>query len=210
MGKIMSGILSPVSGKVSGVVGAKWKQTAYLRGWVKPANPNSDLQKAQRALMRLCVEFGKNLVGNIFNVYTDRLTKDMSGFNFFVKRNIKHFTPTPKYSDVKITEGKLFAGNVVSAEYFTEVGTVTITMTESLGNNGKVDDILDAVLYDKSTGFFYFPSEPAARETTLIGIDADPGLTVSNLMVFVFYAASYHDMITMISNSLWYQVTAPA
>ena len=41
MGIIQSGILSPVSGKVAGVVGGKWKDKAYLRAWVKPANPNS-------------------------------------------------------------------------------------------------------------------------------------------------------------------------
>ena len=31
MGKILSGVLGNVSGKIAGVVGASWKGTGYLR-----------------------------------------------------------------------------------------------------------------------------------------------------------------------------------
>lgn len=92
MAKIKAGILSKVSGKVAGVVGGTWKGTNYLRELVKPANPNTPLQQAQRSQMRAVVRCARTLTGDVFKPYLDKFLKNMSGYNWFVKNNIKKFS----------------------------------------------------------------------------------------------------------------------
>ena len=95
MAKIKAGILSKVSGKVAGVVGGTWKGTNYLRELVKPANPNTPLQQAQRGKMSFVVAVARQLVGDVLNPYLNKFCKTMSGYNWFCKENIKKLGGTP-------------------------------------------------------------------------------------------------------------------
>lgn len=92
MAKIKAGILSKVSGKVAGVVGATWKGQNYLRELVKPSNPNTPLQQAQRSQMAAVVKCARAFSGDVFKPYLDKFLKTMSGYNWFVKENIKKFS----------------------------------------------------------------------------------------------------------------------
>lgn len=94
MAKIKAGILSKVSGKVAGVVGATWKGQNYLRELVKPSNPNTPLQQAQRSQMGAVVRCARVFSGDVFKPYLDKFLKTMSGYNWFVKENIKKFNGT--------------------------------------------------------------------------------------------------------------------
>lgn len=94
MAKIKAGILSKVSGKVAGVVGATWKGQNYLRELVKPSNPNTPLQQAQRSQMGAVVRCARVFSGDVFKPYIDKFLKNMSGYNWFVKENIKKFNGT--------------------------------------------------------------------------------------------------------------------
>lgn len=105
MAKIKAGILSKVSGKVAGVVGATWKGQNYLRELVKPSNPNTALQQAQRGLMSAVVKCARNFSGDVFKPYLDKFLKNMSGYNWFVKENIKKFGGT----DNALTAALVFA-----------------------------------------------------------------------------------------------------
>lgn len=105
MAKIRAGILSKVSGKVAGVVGGTWKGTNYLRELVKPANPNTPLQQAQRGKMAFVVRAARQLIGDVLNPFLNKFCKEMSGYNWFCKENIKKssgtplaFTSAPEYS----------------------------------------------------------------------------------------------------------------
>ena len=95
MAKIRAGILSKVSGKVAGVVGGTWKGTNYLRELVKPANPNTPLQQAQRSKMAFVVKAARQLIGDVLNPYLNKFCKEMSGYNWFCKENIGKSTGTP-------------------------------------------------------------------------------------------------------------------
>lgn len=95
MAKIKAGILSKVSGKVAGVVGGTWKGTNYLRELVKPANPNTPLQQAQRGKMSFVVKAARQLVGDVLNPYLNKFCKTMSGYNWFCKENIAKASGTP-------------------------------------------------------------------------------------------------------------------
>ena len=116
MAKIKAGILSKVSGKVAGVVGGTWKGTNYLRELVKPANPNTPLQQAQRGKMAFVVAVARQLVGDVLNPYLNKFCKTMSGYNWFCKENIKRLAGTPlKFSSAPVLSfGTLQSGAVLS------------------------------------------------------------------------------------------------
>lgn len=95
MAKIKAGILSKVSGKVAGVVGGTWKGQNYIRELVKPSNPNTALQQAQRGKMSFVVKLARQLVGDVLNPYLNKFCKTMSGYNWFCRENIGKSAGTP-------------------------------------------------------------------------------------------------------------------
>lgn len=116
MAKIKAGILSKVSGKVAGVVGGTWKGTNYLRELVKPANPNTPLQQAQRGKMSFVVKAARQLVGDVLNPYLNKFCKTMSGYNWFCKENIAKASGTPlKFTSAPaLSFGTLASGSMES------------------------------------------------------------------------------------------------
>lgn len=201
MGKIQAGILSKVSGKVAGVVGAGWKDKAYLRAYVIPSNPNSEDQQTQRGQMRGIVAFAKPLVGPVFNAYTDMFQKSMSGFNFFIKRNIATYVEGYSGIGYLITEGKLWCGGLDTAAYNSSTGNCIFGFDSSVGNNGANNDKMFALVYDKSTGLFYFATDEVNRSTATITVPCATGLTATNLCAYLFAAQYYKTQVVLISNN---------
>jgi len=201
MGKILNGILGKVSGKVSGVVGASWKDVAYLRAYVKPANPNTAAQQTQRTAFSDVVDFAKPLVGQVFNAYTDKFQKSMSGFNFFIKRNIAVWDGSPDWAAIKMTEGPLSSVGITIAEY--DTATITVTFTPSYGNNGLATDKVFGVVYDTSTGIFYFAAAEVDRSTGTIDIVCETGLSTANLKNYLITAQYVGTTLERISNAIY-------
>lgn len=205
MGVILSGILSAVSGKVAGVVGAKWKDKAYLRAYVKPANPNTAAQQTQRALFKAAADFGKALVGQIFNAYTDKFQKSMSGFNYFIKTEITDFVAPIAYEAIRICYGPLSRPAVTAAQY---IGlNVEISFNPNPGNNGLDTDAIFACVYDESTGIFYFAAAEGARVDGQIDVPVPAGLVAGNLHSWLLAAQYVGTTLEMISNSYGLDVT---
>jgi hypothetical protein len=206
MAKLRAGILGNVRGKVSGVVGAQWKDINYVREYVKPANPNTTLQQDQRSKMSRCVEYAKYLVGPVFNAYTDKFIKSMSGFNYFIKNNIVHFLTTPIWNLLVLTTGKLWFGGVLAATYSAVTGYITVSWDTSLGNNGSADDGVYGAIYDVVTGFWYFPDAETSRSFADVVVHLPAGLEYTHLRVW-FWAAKYdRSVLAMISNSSYHVV----
>ena len=205
MGKILSGILSKVSGKVAGVVGGSWKDVAYLRAYVKPANPNTAAQQTQRTKFSDCVDVAKPLVGQIFNTYTDKFQKSMSGFNFFIKRNIDVFDGSPDYADIKVTEGPLSAISVTSAVLASN--TVTISFSENNGNNGLDTDAVFGLVIHKPSGLVFFASAEGVRTDETQDIVVNAGMGASDLHSYMITAQYVSGVLLMIANSRAYPVT---
>lgn len=133
MAIIKAGILSKVSGKVAGVVGGTWKGKNYLRELVKPANPNTAAQQAQRGKMSFVVACARQLVGDVLNPFLNKFCKTMSGYNYFCRENIRRiggnpmaFTQAPVLSFGTLPTGAIMADSpeTNSAVQFTEVPTV--------------------------------------------------------------------------------------
>lgn len=199
MGIILSGILSGVSGKVAGVVGGRWKDKHYLRAYTIPANPNTAAQQTQRTKFRDVVDFAKPLVGQVFNAYTDKFQKSMSGFNFFIKRNIDIFDGSPVWGQIKITEGPLSFPMQTGPTYSTP--NITIPWTKNLGNNGLDSDDTFAVVYDTSTGIFYFAPITVPRGSENMSFPIDAGLTATDLEVYIWCAQEVNNILERISFS---------
>lgn len=198
MGVIQAGILSPVSGKVAGVVGGKWKDKAYLRSYVIPANPKTAAQLAQRLKFELCVAFAKPCVGQVFNAYTDKFQKSMSGFNYFIKANIDQFVAPVDYTLVNLTEGKLSYPLVTAADY--QNPNVYIAWSPNKGNNGKDDDGTFTVVYDKNTGIFYFSAAETDRSVGNHTITTPAGLLPADLFSFTWCAQYVNNVLSIISD----------
>lgn len=207
MARIRAGILGQVSGKVGGVVGGTWKDKNYVREYVVPANPNSAGQQTQRGLFGSCVNFAKQLVGPIFNVYTDPFQPKMSGFNYFIKRNITLFTASPTFSSVKISEGKLFPAAVTSVSADAVTDTVTVNYSTSLGSNGAADDGIYTAVYNETTGRWGFAASETTR--TLGTQDVTLTMTASDVVHAYVVAAKYvSSKLNMISDSSYGTDTA--
>ena len=211
MAKIRAGILSKLTGKVAGVVGGTWKNINYLREYVIPANPKTAAQVIQRNLFASCVDFCKPLVGPVFNVYTDKFQKAMSGFNFFIKRNIALFLATPTYASVKVTEGKLFAAAADLFDASAAAGNVeTITFTD-IGSNGKNDDQIYIVFYNENTNTWAFLAAAYDRSDGQTTRNTTIPMTIGDkIHCYTISAQSIGTVLDIISESDYALVTVAA
>jgi|WetSurMetagenome_2_1015567.scaffolds.fasta_scaffold591450_1 hypothetical protein len=209
MAKILQGILGAASGKVAGVVAGSWKNINYIRGYAKPANPNTTLQQAQRTKFSSCVNFAKLWIGQVFNTYTDKFLKGMSGFNYFISRNIDIFDGTPDYEAIKLTEGKLAIPVISGVVADASDHSCVITYSTAPGNNGDALDKIYAAVYNETTGLCYFPAAEVVRGTGSISTSCY--CTAGDNVVAYLWAIKYQNTtVEMISNSSAMEVTAQA
>lgn len=209
MARLRAGILGNLRGKVAGVVGSQWKDKNYIREYVKPANPNTSAQQTQRTKMSDCVAFAKTLVGPVFNAYTDRFQKSMSGFNYFIKQNIAEFDGSIDYSALKLTEGKLSPILMAFCTYTTGSGVVANTFSANKGNNGEDTDPIYGAAYHVPTGLWYFPAAETTRSSLGINMTLPTGLTPTDIEVWVWPVQKVNTLVTSIANSDHQQAVAP-
>jgi hypothetical protein len=209
MARLRSGILGNIRGKVAGVVGGQWKDVNYIREYVKPANPNSAAQQTQRTKMSDCVAFAKTLVGPIFNVFTDKFQKSMSGFNAFVKANIAVFDGTPDYSAIKVTEGKLSPITAFVVTYNTADGDLIAAWTANNGNNGEDTDGVYLACYDESTGLWYFSIAMEQRSVETKTDVLPTGLTAGNLHCYAVISQYSGVILDLVADSVYDLVEVP-
>ncbi len=207
MARIRSGVLGNTRGKVAGIVGSQWKDKNYIREYVLPANPNTAAQQVQRSKMADTVVFAKSLVGPVFNAYTDKFQKSMSGFNYFIKRNIAIFDGTPALDEIKITEGKLHAPTTVAGAYTNGVADIDVTWDESLGNNGSLTDQMYAAAYNNTTKLWYFAPAEVDRDDETLTIVGPTDAQPSNFEVYLWAIQYSGTIVNIISNSVWGDVT---
>jgi len=208
MAVIRSGVLGNIRGKVAGVVGGQWKDKNYLREYVKPANPNTAAQIAQRSKMTDSVAFAKPLVGPIFNAYTDKFIKSMSGFNFFIHENIAKFDGSPVYSNILPTFGKLWNGGITTGTYNTATGAIEFTYPETLGNNGALTDKCFCCCYHEPTAIWFFPAAESARDDQALSVTAVDGLTATDFYSWLFFAKYAGTIVTDLSVSAYRNLVA--
>jgi len=166
MGKILSGILGPVSGKIGGVVGGRWKNVPYLRSYTIPGASNTDLQIAQRARFAYIVAAAKPFVGRVFNAYYDKFLSKQSGFNRFISENILTPPDTGAVANPVVTDGPLYpaSGGTVADDTLQE--KYTVDWNTELGVDGSADDVAIAWLRDSVNNTVVFCTDGTRSDGT--------------------------------------------
>ena len=165
-GVITQGILGGFSGKVGPVVGGKWKDIDYMRGYVVPANPNTTAQQTVRAKFAKLISIAKSALSTLINVYWDPFYSNMSGFNAFVSANYAESTSAGVFdTSCKITKGSLepLAGLTSAVIVGT---TLTITWNESINGNGLGTDSLKCCIYHTLTDSIEFFDMATTRDAS--------------------------------------------
>lgn len=209
MAKIKAGILSKVSGKVAGVVGGTWKGTNYLRELVKPANPNTPLQQAQRGKMSFVVAVARQLVGDVLNPYLNKFCKTMSGYNWFCKENIKRLGGTPlKFSSAPVLSfGTLQSGTVQATGADTDYG-ISFSALPSVPSGHALKLVVAAISEDgakASVAQYENPQVMTNYGTALIELGFSSGMKGYTVAFFADYDANgvLQALSASVSSSLW-------
>ena len=119
MAKWGSVIISDASGQLGRqIVFGNWKGRRYMRQYVKPTNPNTLKQQAQRALMKALVQRYKTVITTPAEkqIWNDLASEfQISGYNLFISEGLQSAISCP---------------TAVSG-----TGTATVTVTYKIGFN---------------------------------------------------------------------------
>lgn len=213
MAKIKAGILSKVSGKVAGVVGATWKGQNYLRELVKPSNPNTPLQQAQRGKMAAVVRCARSFSGDVFKPYLDKFLKNMSGYNWFCKENIAKFSGADNAlaSALAFTFGTLQSGTWAHTESASSGVIATGETIPSVPAGHTLRAV--AVLWNDTThqGTVAYADAPSAEENVMAYADVQGLSNGDKCSIALFYVdIDANGVVQAISASLNAFVTLTA
>lgn len=201
MGKINSGILGPVSGRIGGVVGARWKGQPYLRSYVVPGASETALQLAQRARFAYVVAAAKYYVGRVFNSYYDKFLSKVSGFNRFVTNNIPKGPSYTPITNFQVTDGPLYPGSALTAVYTNLDGEFSLTWNTALGVDGADDDVAIGWVRNRTTNVTTFGPD-TERSIGQMYVDIGSGATAADYDCGVFFAKMTGTLVTKISRNL--------
>lgn len=209
MGVLTQGIFGGFKGKVGNVVGSSWKGIPTIK--LKPqsvANPKSSGQVAQRGAMTSIVEAARILLAALIQVYWNPFAQRMSGYNDFVKTNIKAFTtagftaPTSFFS----MRGSLLGVTGATAVASASGDTITIDWTD---NSGQADalttDDAVAVIYNATQGYWIVDAGNAQREDEQLVVADTKVAGSDSLYVYVSFA---RPDASKVSDSTYIAVTA--
>jgi len=202
MAKILNGILGKASGKVGGVVAGTWKDKNYVRTHVIPANPNTGGQQTQRQKFSRAVAFAKQFLGTVLNPFVDPFQKSMSGFNYFIKHNVDHFTSTPTYSAVQLVFGKLFIHATTSTVASVADSKVTVTFPTTNGPNGLATDVAYIAVYDRTNKIGYISDGTAKRGDGTVSVNM-PVAAFGNYDTYMFFAQYVDGKLMLVSNTAY-------
>jgi hypothetical protein len=202
MATIETGILGVTRGKIANVVGAKWKQTNYIRKLTTPANPKSEAQVIQRGKLAALVYFVKPLIAPLIHPFVDPFQKSQSGYNRFIQVNMPfcdEYGITDE-QDLIYTEGQLTAINIQGT---TNIGDVlTWTWHTEYGINGKPTDLvmIGSHLAGEQT-WYWLPTPVLRSEETASMTCIGHGIGTS-YAVAITYSETVSGRLLMVSHSV--------
>jgi hypothetical protein len=156
MAKYTNSPFGTLKGAQMGLVASRWKGVNYVRQHVVPANPQTELQTAQRNKMKNVTEWGRRIVDTVLNQYTIPLPKKMSAFNDFVSRNVKLQTSgVMDYSLLKVVQGVLYNPGLGSLSASVNDYDINFSWTEAIHGEAQLTDIAVQLVYNKNQDKFY-------------------------------------------------------
>lgn len=188
MGVILQGILGGFSGKVGPVVGGKWKDIDYMRGYVIPANPNTVAQQGVRAKFAQLVETARLLIPVILQPFWDMFYSGMSGFNAWISANYANASSVGILgANAVMSRGTLEGVTGVVGTYQTGTGGIAVEWDGTIFGNGLDTDTVCLVAYDISTQNIYTQIGSFTRVDNACSFDIPVGLTATNIIIWIFF-----------------------
>jgi len=208
-GVILQGILGGFSGKVGPVVGGKWKDIDYMRGYVIPANPNTAGQQTVRTKFGALVKIAQALLPSTIQPYWDPFNSKMSGFNRFISENYALLDEFNELTDYNIGSiGSLQPATVNGAEYTLATGSITVTWPTEVWGNGLATDKIQISVYSKNSHSVIGSSSDAVRSAGTKTFVMQSGLTAGDMRITLFpYRGTGVDF--MVASATFYEVTEP-
>jgi hypothetical protein len=175
-----------LTGKLGGLVGARWKQSPYTRRYVVPANPRTDGQMAVRDSWAFLVAIGRRINSTILKLFTLPKPKAMSAFNRFMQIN-KWFIDTHPdiFESVKIATGGLYILPITSIVASEATGTVVVNWPVTMQGEAKVDDIAIIVVFNDTQDSYGF-STTVERSVGTASVVLD-GVVTNEVHVWMFF-----------------------
>jgi hypothetical protein len=202
MATIETGILGVTRGKIANVVGAKWKQTNYIRKLTTPANPKSPAQVTQRTKLAGLVRYVKPILAPIIQQFMDPFQKSQSGYNRFIQLNMPY---VDEYGDVTDLDLWMSEGQLTCVGDFeiSNVGDVcTYTWDPNYGVNGKPTDLVMIATHMYNSPIWYFLSAPVLRSAGTAEITG-LGFGISRSYAFLItYSENLSGRLMMVSNNI--------
>lgn len=216
MAKVTAPLLSMgARGQIGGsMVLAKWRGIDYARQYVKPANPQTEAQQANRKRFALLREMHKLAPGTLRDPW-DAFAKGrpFTGVNKFVGENVRVLKGETDMALFIASPGA--AGGVPPQAVAGADGanpgevTVTITVSDQLPTGWTVDSVAAVAFPNQDpAGFFTGPlvagtAEAPADEVTLAGLPAAGEVVVAGWVVYTkpdgskAYSVSLSDVVAL-------------
>jgi len=188
MGKLLNGILGTMTGKVSGVVGSKWKGVNTVRGYAKPSNPNTAAQIVQRGLFSFVIGQGKLILTSILQVFWNPFASGQSGFNLFNSVNLKRVSSDSDYASLLMAQGSLEGGEIDTFTYNSGTGLASITYPDTHIGNGEDTDDVNVVILDAENGVAFSSIGNATRVDGADSFNIGAGRTPAQLHGYMFFS----------------------
>ncbi len=138
MGTINQSPFGSISGAFGNLIGGNWKGRGYIK--VRPAsvsNPQTVKQVSQRNRMIACVKLARSLKSNIIRPIWNKKSGNISGFNLFVRKNVKYFAADgiiADYDNFLFSVGDLpLPENIVIENNPAGNGAIEISWTDNSG-----------------------------------------------------------------------------
>jgi len=146
-----------LTGKLGGMVGARWKQSPYTRKYVIPANPQTVDQMANRDSWALLVAIGRRINSSVLKLFTWPKQKAMSAFNWFMHINKAYIDQN--FDDpalMVISQGGLFIKPITSVVASSAAGTVVVTWPTDLEGEALATDVAIIAVHNATVDTYGF------------------------------------------------------
>lgn len=203
MAKI-TGVFTGYKGKVGNMVYAMWKGVQVAKTRTVPYNPQSAEQSTQRTLFATLVSIGRGILTDIIQPFWDPFVgSTITGWAQWMKKNLENLSGAAiDYANMVFSLGSLYYTAITSGVYTTGTGDCVITFPSSAINNQELTDKAYAIVFDSSTGNFYYNCAGTATRTDgTITVSCHTGLTATNLECYLWFSQGDLDDGGMVSDS---------
>lgn len=191
MAKFVNGAIGTFSGKVGSVIGSSWRSIHYMRGLSKKrTKPYTEGQLAQQQRFGLMGRFLLPLRGLMEIGFANLDTSRATLFNLVMARNLPAVMGvypdfSIDYGQISFSNGSLLQPRNVAVSI--AAGLATVSWNPATNRfNGKADDEIYPLLYDRELNLFYTSDDIVLRSDGEVEISVDADAAGHEAEVWLF------------------------